>query len=375
MICLPGYKNGRVGDIIDNGQCDERMKAMLERPDETKRRKAEHIDIVLKRDVTGKAITTGFEEYRFRHQALPELDFDAVSLATSFLGKQVKAPLLISSMTGGTKETGEINRRLAQAAQARGWVLGLGSMRVALESAEALETFQVRQFAPDIPILANIGAVQLNKGLQVDDCRRLVDLIGADGLVLHLNPLQEVFQPEGDTQFSGLLQKIEHLCRTLEFPVGVKEVGWGIHGSLAKALVERGIAFIDVAGAGGTSWSQVEKYRSHNPVRFAAADAFREWGLPTAQCVIDVRLHVPDVPVIASGGLHHGVDAAKAIALGADLAGFGRTLLKSAADMDLDSLMQRLEQIELEMRICMFASGIRAVTELKHTEKLEKVDG
>ncbi|MFD1422377.1 type 2 isopentenyl-diphosphate Delta-isomerase [Laceyella tengchongensis] len=348
---------------------------MLERPDETKRRKAEHIDIVLKRDVTGKTITTGFEEYRFRHQALPEIDFDTVSLATSFLGKQVKAPLLISSMTGGTKETGEINRRLAQAAQARGWVLGLGSMRVALESAEALETFQVRQFAPDIPILANIGAVQLNKGLQVDDCRRLVDLIKADGLVLHLNPLQEVFQPEGDTQFSGLLQKIEHLCRKLEFPVGVKEVGWGIHGSLAKALVERGIAFIDVAGAGGTSWSQVEKYRSYNPVRFAAADAFREWGLPTAQCVIDVRHHVPDVPVIASGGLHHGVDAAKAIALGADLAGFGRTLLKSAADMDLDALMQRLEQIELEMRICMFASGIRAVTELKHTEKLEKVNG
>ncbi|MFC7440782.1 type 2 isopentenyl-diphosphate Delta-isomerase [Laceyella putida] len=345
---------------------------MLERQEGTKRRKSEHIDIVLKRDVTGKSITTGFERYRFRHQALPECDFADVSLETAFLGKRIKTPLLISSMTGGTKETGEINRQLAMAAQARGWVLALGSMRVALEYPEAMETFQMRHVAPDIPILANVGAVQLNKGLGVDECLRLVEQIEADGLILHLNPLQEVFQPEGDTEFSGLLDKIERLCRTLEMPVGIKEVGWGIHGELAKALVERGVAFIDVAGAGGTSWSQVEKYRSHEPVRFEAADAFVDWGIPTSQCILEVRHLVPEAMIIASGGVKNGVEAAKAIALGADLVGFGRTLLQSAVQNPA-GLIRRLEQVELEMRMAMFATGIRTIKELKNTERMEKI--
>lgn len=190
-------------------------------------------------------------------------------------------------------------------------------MRAAVEKEELAPTFRVRESAPSVPVIANLGAVQLNYGFGLDDCQRAVDIAGADMLVLHLNGLQEVFQPEGNTRFGRLLKRIEDLCRTLSVPVGIKEVGWGIDGETARNLLNIGAAFIDVAGAGGTSWSQVEKFRSPDPVRRAAAEAFAGWGNPTAECIVEVREAAPTCALIGSGGLQSGVDAAKALSLGA----------------------------------------------------------
>lgn len=336
-----------------------------------RKRKAEHIDIVLNREVSSQIGSAGFDRYRFQHEALPEINFEDISLSTHFLGKTVKTPFLISSMTGGTEETGLINQHLAQAAEERGWAMGLGSMRVALEIPEVANTFQVRKWAPSIPLLANLGAVQLNKGIGIDECRKLVDLVQADALVLHLNSMQEVFQPEGDLCFAGLLQKIEQLCRALEVPVGVKEVGWGIHGQLAKQLESVGVAFIDVAGAGGTSWSQVEKYRVKAPLLQEVAETFADWGIPTAECVVDVRKNEYTGMLIASGGLQNGLDAAKAIALGADCVGFGRSLLSNAVHGP-EEIMNQLAKIELELKITLFGIGIPNIPLLKGTERLKK---
>lgn len=334
------------------------------------KRKADHIQIALNREVSGRGITTGLERYRFRHEALPEIDFSRVSLSTSFLGRPLKAPFLISSMTGGTEQARRINAALAEAAQSRGWAMGLGSVRAAIEYPETAATFQVRHIAPDIPLLANLGAVQLNYGYGPEQCLKAVELTGADGLVLHLNSLQEVFQPEGNTRFGDLLRKIEGVCRALEVPVGVKEVGFGIHGGVARQLFDAGVQFVDVAGAGGTSWIQVEKYRTEDPLRAKAAEAFTDWGLPTADCVRDVRRHVPEACLIASGGLETGVDAAKSIALGADLAGFGRSLLPAAATYDPEAIVRQMERIEWECRIAMFGVGIASVDALKGKEQL-----
>lgn len=334
------------------------------------KRKDEHIHIVLNEKVTSEKITTGLENYRFVHQALPEMDLKEIDLSGSFLGKPLKAPLFISSMTGGTKETGEINKRLAAAAQECGWAMALGSMRVVLEHPEIEHTFQVRRYAPDIPIIANIGAVQLNKGVGSDECRRLVEIAEADALVLHLNPMQEVFQPEGDVDFKGLLSKIEELCSRLSIPVGIKEVGWGINGDLVKTLFDCGVQFVDVAGAGGTLWSQVEKYRTDHPLLKKAAQAFIDWGIPTAECILEARSMAPTRTILASGGLETGVDAAKAIALGADLAGLGRSLLPAAMNPDLDVMIERLELVMLEMKLAMFGAGIASVSDLKGSDRL-----
>jgi isopentenyl-diphosphate delta-isomerase len=223
--------------------------------------------------------------------------------------------------------------------------------------------------APGIPVIANIGAVQLVYGFGVEECRRAVDIAGADWLVLHLNGLQEVFQPEGNTGFASLLQEIEKVCRTLEVPVGVKEVGWGIDGETAVRLYNAGAAFIDVAGAGGTSWSQVEKFRSSDPVRRAAAEAFADWGIPTAECIAEVRAASPQGAIIGSGGLRHGVDAAKALALGADLAGFGRNLLGPAVQSE-EALDHALAQVELELRTAMFGIGAPDLAALRGNPRL-----
>ena len=223
-------------------------------------RKADHIKINLEQDVKS-AVTNGLESYRFSHEALPDLNLEDIDLTQKIFGKFVAAPILISSMTGGTPEAERINLVLARAAQATGIAMGLGSQRAAIEHPELARTFQVRSVAPDILLLANLGAVQLNYQYSVDHCRRVVDMIEADGLILHLNPLQEALQPEGDTRFKGLLKKIEKVCREVGVPVIAKEVGWGISEKTARQLAEAGVSAIDVAGAGGTSWSQVEMYR------------------------------------------------------------------------------------------------------------------
>ncbi|KHF37695.1 Isopentenyl-diphosphate delta-isomerase [Paenibacillus sp. P1XP2] len=338
----------------------------------TGERKIEHVRISLTEDVSGVGVTSGLEKYRFRHCALPETDFQAISLETSFLGKPVRTPLLISSMTGGSQATGAINERLAAAAEARGWALGVGSVRAAVEREELAYTFHVRKHAPTIPVIANLGAVQLNYGFGAEECRRAVDIAGADMLVLHLNGLQEVFQPEGNTNFSGLLAKIEQVCRQLEVPVGVKEVGWGIDGETAALLLEAGVKFIDVAGAGGTSWSQVEKHRSQDPMRRRAAEAFAGWGNPTAECVAEVRKTSAEAGLIGSGGLQSGVDAAKVLALGADLAGFGRSMLGPAVESE-EALHAVLAQVEFELRTAMFGIGAADIAALRATDRLVRI--
>lgn len=336
--------------------------------DSIERRKSEHIDITLNEKVTGDRITTGFERYSFVHQALPEIDFGEISLDTDFLGFPCRTPFLISSMTGGTALAGRINRHLAEAAEESGWVLALGSGRALLDGRGHEDSFRVREHAPGIPIIANLGAVQLNYGFGLDKCRRIIEMMDADMLVLHLNSIQEVIQNEGDLNFGGLLGKIEALCRELDVPVGVKEVGWGIDGGTAKKLVDAGVSFIDTAGAGGTSWSQVEKFRSADPVKRAAAEAFSDWGIPTADSLRSVRAQVGQ-PVIASGGLRTGLDAAKALALGADLAGFGRSILREATE-STEAVLRVLQTRELELRIAMFGIGARNLDALKNTPHL-----
>jgi len=335
------------------------------------RRKSEHIQITLNEKVTGESISTGLESLMFIHNALPEIDFDEISIAASFLGFECKTPFLISSMTGGTVLAETINRNLATAAEERGWALALGSTRALLDSDGHASSFLMRKYAPSVPIIANLGAVQFNYGYGVEECRKIIEMTEADMLVLHLNSIQEVIQENGDTNFKGLLKKIEKLCSTLDVPVGVKEVGWGIDGHTAKSLMEAGIAFIDVAGAGGTSWSQVEKFRAKDPVRRAAAQSFSEWGIPTVESIKLVREEIGNRPLIASGGMLTGLDGAKSIALGADLVGFGRSILKEATQSPED-VIEGLKIREMELRIAMFGIGASTIEELKSSPRLKE---
>ena len=336
----------------------------------TSQRKSDHLKIVLEENVKS-ALTSGFELYHFEHNALPELDLNQVDLTTSLLNHKVKNPLLISSMTGGNEETGRINRTLAVVAQQAGIAMGVGSQRAGLEETRCMESFKVRKFAPDILLFANVGAVQLNYGYSITDCQRAVDAIQADALFLHLNPLQEALQPEGNVNFSGLLKKIELVCRGLNVPVMVKEVGWGISVDVARRLASAGVAAIDVAGAGGTSWSQVEKFRIQDEMHRKVAGDFVDWGLSTADCLAAIRQTLPSLPLIASGGLVSGLDVAKAIALGASLAGMAGRFLKAAAESEA-GLMSLVEEITFQMRVCMFSVGAKDVEALKKVHLVKR---
>lgn len=333
------------------------------------KRKTEHIRLCLQENVEGVNKTTGLEGISFIHNALPEIDFADIRLDSAFLGKNIKAPFLVSSMTGGSDLAVKINQNLAEAAEEKGWVMALGSTRALLESKAYKESFLVREKAPTIPLIANIGAVQLNYGYGAEECKRIVDMTGADSIVLHFNSLQEVVQDEGDLNFRDLLPKIEKVCKTLDVPVGAKEVGFGIDGTVARKLYDAGISYMDVAGAGGTSWSQVEKLRSKDPLRKAAAEAFNNWGIPTKDCIVSVRSELANVPIVASGGMKTGVDAAKAITIGADTIGFARKLLK-AATKSVEAVIEAMEQIELEMKMVMFGIGVKTIEELKETKRV-----
>jgi isopentenyl-diphosphate delta-isomerase len=325
-------------------------------------RKADHIRINLEEDVRS-GISSGFERLRFRHRALPELDFDAIDLSQEFKGKRVKAPILISSMTGGTREAEEINRVLAHAAHETGIAMGVGSQRAGIEHPELANTFRVRDYAPEILLFANIGAVQLNYGYGIDQCRRAVEMIGADALILHFNALQEALQPEGDTRFSDLAPRIEQVCRQLSVPVIAKEVGWGFSEADVRLLHNAGISAIDVAGAGGTSWSQVEMHRMKDPRRARVAAAFSGWGIPTVEAIRIVRQTAPDLTVIASGGLRDGMDVAKSIALGAKLGGMAGPFLKLARS-SLEKTLDFIHEIEDVLRTVLFSTGSANLDEL-----------
>lgn len=341
-------------------------------------RKADHIRINLEEDVRFPSLTTGLTHFRFIHQALPELDLDEVDPSLSVFGKTVAAPILVSSMTGGTAQAQQINRTLAAAAQAQNLAMGLGSQRAGIERAEAIASFRVRDVAPDILLFANLGAVQFNYGYGVEQCRRAVEMVDADALILHLNPLQEVLQPEGDTKWRGLLGKIEEVCRTVGVPVIAKEVGWGISAQTARRLIEAGVSAIDVAGAGGTSWSQVEMYRAPNERLRRLAAAFGDWGIPTAESLLAVRqvraeMARNDVVLFASGGIRSGQDIAKCAALGADLVGLAGPFLKHAVE-SVEAVREEMELLITELRIAMFCSGVATIEQLRQPGVLVQVD-
>lgn len=324
-------------------------------------RKVDHLEINLQREVQS-SLHNGFEAFRFVHQALPEVNLDEVDTKLVLFGKTLQAPLLISSMTGGSQKAAMFNQLFAQAAQEFGIAIGVGSQRVAIENPALESSFQVRKFASDALLFANLGAIQLNLGYGIKECMRAVDMIQADALILHLNSLQEALQPEGDTAFHGLLTRIEEVCKRMPVPVIAKEVGWGINATVAKKLLEAGVAAIDVAGAGGTSWSQVEMYRQIDPERALMASHFQDWGIPTAECILDIKQELPNALVFASGGLQNGIDLAKSLALGAALGGMAGPLLRAAAN-GYESLRKTINMILEELRICMFATGKKNLTE------------
>ena len=325
-------------------------------------RKFEHIRINLEENVQS-GLTTGLERYSLIHQALPELNLAEVDLSQTLFGKQQKIPLLVSSMTGGTESAARINQNLAKAAQQVGLAMGVGSQRAALKDPEVAYTFKVRQFAPDILLFANLGAVQFNYGYGLDECLSAIEMVEADALILHLNPLQEALQPEGDHDFSNLAKKIGVIVPKLPVPVIVKEVGWGMSKETTRRLIEAGVAAVDVAGAGGTSWSQVEMHRIKDPYRAQTAAAFIDWGIPTAQSILNVREESKTLPLFASGGLKNGIDVAKCLALGANLGGMAGLFLKAANDSE-EAAVQTMQMIVDQVRIAMFAAGAKTLADL-----------
>jgi isopentenyl-diphosphate delta-isomerase len=337
-------------------------------PVQHEKRKADHIRINVEEDVSFKKLTSGLENYFFMHQALPEIDLADVDTTTTLFGKQLKTPLLISSMTGGTAEAHEINLTLAAAAQEAGIAMGLGSMRAAIVDPSLEYTYQVRQVAPDVPLFANLGAVQFNYGYGVAECQQAVDMIQADALILHFNALQEAVQPEGDGDFSGLLKKVEAVCRALSVPVIAKEVGWGFAGETARQLADAGIAAIDVAGAGGTSWSQVEMHRAPTARLARVAGAFIDWGIPTAVSIQYCHRAAPHLPIFASGGIRNGIDVAKCIALGASLIGFAGDFLRAAVSDGVSGVVETAGAITDELRVAMFCTGATTLDDLANTK-------
>ncbi len=336
------------------------------------RRKADHIRINLEEDVQFRGVTTGLEKLYFMHRALPERNLTEIDITSALFGKQLTAPLLISSMTGGTTKAGTLNLILAEAAQEAGIAMGLGSQRAAIEDPVLAASYRVRDVAPDILLFANVGAVQLNYGYGLAACQRAVDMVQADALILHLNVLQEAVQPEGDDDFSALLPKIEAICRALPVPVIAKEVGWGIAAEDARLLREVGIAAIDVAGAGGTSWSEVEMYRAPTPRHARVAGAFIDWGIPTADSLRYCQTAAPDLPIIASGGLKTGIDVAKCLALGASLGGLAGEFLKAADQNGTQGVLDLIGALNEELSIAMLCAGAADLKQLKNTKLHER---
>jgi isopentenyl-diphosphate delta-isomerase len=331
-------------------------------------RKDAHLRIVAEEDVEARDAKAGWQRFRLPHDALPELHPDELDLGTTLLGKRLAAPLLVAGMTGGSRRAGVINARVATAAQELGLGMGLGSQRAMLELPELTETFAVRRYAPDILLVGNVGAVQLNYGVTVDDCRRLVDGVQADALAVHLNVLQELVQPEGDRDWRGLRRKVEQLVAALPVPVLLKETGCGVGPEVARWARDVGVAAIDVGGTGGTSWGWIEGFRAAEPQRRAIGSTFRDWGLPTADAVRRCRAAVgPDYPIVATGGLRSGLHAAVALALGADVAGFALPFFR-AADASEDEAVALGRRLIEELRIAMVCSGSGSVGALRDVE-------
>jgi len=327
-------------------------------------RKDQHLDVVLSGG--GRhARDAGFDAIRFVHEALPDLDHPKIDLSVDFLGRRLKAPFLISSMTGGPARAEAINAHLAEAAQHLGIALAVGSQRGALEGgADGGLNPSLRHRAPDTPILANMGAAQLTQGFGVDQARRVMEMIGADALIVHLNPLQEACQPEGDRDWWGVGAALEALIRKLDAPVVIKETGAGISATTARRLIDMGAAAIDVAGAGGANWGLIEGERATEPSDKAHALVFADWGIPTARAIAEARAACPDALIIGSGGVRNGLDAAKAIRLGADMVGQAAGVLE-AATVSTDAVVAHFQLAIRQLRTACFCTGSASLADLK----------
>lgn len=348
----------------------------------TEARKHSHVDICLHRDVCCAGKTTGFEHYSFEHHAAPGINHADIDLSTVFLGRAIGLPLMISSMTGGYGEALALNRILAETAETLSIPLGVGSMRQALEDSSHRDSFSVvRRAAPSIPVYANIGAPEVAGGLSKKQLADIIDLIAADALIVHLNPAQELFQPEGNTGFRGFFDKLHNITATLPIPVIAKEVGCGISAPVARMLADAGVKAVDVAGAGGTSWQKVEEIRYTS--RFQEEERFSpsalgellDWGIPTSECLASIRelkrSHPAYAPlgIISSGGIRNGIDIAKSLALGADIAASALPLLKA---LHAGKLMQTITTWMNDLRAVMFLTGAATIGDLKTTPIFKK---
>ncbi|OBG79026.1 type 2 isopentenyl-diphosphate Delta-isomerase [Mycobacterium sp. E3305] len=330
-------------------------------------RKRRHIDVCLAEPVNYEHVTTGLERYQLPYNALTQTSLDDIDLSTEFFGADLRFPVLIGAMTGGAELSGTINRNLAAAAQQLGIGMMLGSQRIMLDSAlgeRAAASFTVRDVAPDVLLFGNIGLAQLTKAA-VPDLAKALERVGADALAVHTNPLQEAIQRNGDTDFSGSLARLRDAADAIECPVLLKEVGHGIGGTAAAELVgaegNSPIAGIDVAGAGGTSWSRVEQFVRYGELRYPH---LADWGIPTARAIVEVREVLPDIPLVASGGIRTGMDAAKALALGADVVAVARPLLPAAID-SAAAVVDWLQPFIDELRVCLHGCGAATLSALR----------
>ncbi len=342
----------------------------------TSSRKQQHVALALTKEVAFRAKSPGFEQWDFLHNALPELDAGEIDLSAGFLGKRIALPLIISSMTGGYREALRINRQLAEVCAELGLAMGVGSQRQALETEQFHRSFSiVREAAPGIPIFGNLGAAEVARLKDAEPILRLVELINADGFAVHLNPVQEYLQPEGNTDFRGVLDRIAMLVRALPVPVMVKEVGAGISAPVARRLIDAGVRWIDVAGAGGTSWAAVEVHRRRSLRSGFTGAVFWDWGIPTAEgirTVAALRREVPDLHVVGSGGIRSGLDAAKAIALGADVVAVARPFLRALATGGPSALRRSIAAWSAELRGAMFLTGSRTIRELQQQHLIRR---
>lgn len=333
------------------------------------KRKSEHIRIALEKPVGFKEKTTGFEEYDFIHCALPEMDFNEVNTEITFLGKILSFPLMISAVTGGFKGALTINQQLAEACKETGIALGVGSQRQIFESNDHLESFRiVRKTAPESVIIGNIGGCQIRNITDIAPFQKIVDLIEADALAVHLNPLQEILQPEGDRQFKGILKGVQTLVTKLNIPIIVKEIGCGISREVAQKLVGAGVSYIDLGGAGGTSWAGIESRRISSNRK---AVQFWDWGIPTARSLEMVR-EIKGAKIIASGGIRDGVMVAKALALGAELCGSALPLLKVLHATKVEGLVSEIQSWHEALKTVLFLTGSRAIADLRRNDVIEK---
>jgi isopentenyl-diphosphate Delta-isomerase len=354
----------------------------------TSSRKQQHVNISLTKDVAFRTKSSGFDRLDFLHNALPELNLSDIDSSTVFLGKKIAMPFIISSMTGGYTKAERINQQLAKVCAQKKIALGVGSQRQASEDARYHRSFSVvRETAPDIPIFGNIGAAEISKLRDVSSIMRLIDLIQADGFAVHLNPLQELLQPEGNTNFYGVLNGIELLVKSIPVPIIVKEIGTGISADVARRLIDVGVKIIDIAGAGGTSWAGVEILRRKSAkvksakvksscgdgtrrkkVRNLNAENFWDWGIPTVDAlknVCQLKSQSPSLKIIASGGISNGIDCAKSIALGADYTASAMSILQALASGGVDTVLWLIDQWEWELKSAMFLTGSRSIAELQ----------